>query len=186
MEQNEIINFFLQPTELRRPTSQERSKITATCGVYAWYSDLTLAKEANVMIPAEGVWRVGDFLLLYIGSVTTRPIRNRLRYHSGGGRADQSQVQMGLGCLLSQALKIELRPKPPKFHDFYPKGPLKKWIEEHTFFKCLIDEEAEKWEKMLISKLKPLLNKHGNDSQPFCAIVRGLEKEQNKRSKLLD
>jgi len=186
MEENEIINFFLQPTGLHKPTRQERSKITATCGVYAWYSDLTLAKEAKVPVPIEGPWRVGDFLLLYIGLVGVRPIKKRLYYHSGGGRADQSPFQRGLGCLLSQALKIELRSKSPSFHDFYPKGPLKKWIEEHTYFKCLANEEAEKLEKMLIAKLKPLLNKEGNESHPFYPVMKRLEGEQNKRSKLLD
>ncbi len=101
-----IVEFFREPRGFRKPTKEERTRVVATHGVYAWYSDLLLAKQAKPNVPVDGPWRIGGFLLLYIGIVTQRPIKKRLYYASGRGRADQHLVPMGLGCLLSDNLGI--------------------------------------------------------------------------------
>lgn len=180
---NEFINFFLNTKEIYKPTSSEISKANSTSGVYAWYSDLTLIEGSKPGVPSQGPWRIDNFLLLYIGSVTKRPIKKRLYYHAGGGRADQSLVQLRLGCLLSQTLNIRLQKgNKSGFFDFVPKERLRNWIKNHTHFKWLASEEAEHLEKMLITELKPLLNKSDNESHPFYLPMKNAEKFHLERS----
>lgn len=180
-----IVDFFKQTEDFLRPTTEDRARVVGTRGVYAWYSDLSLAMHAYPNIPTDGPWRIGNFLLLYIGIVTQRPIKNRLRYASGRGRADQHLVPMGLGCLLSNWLRIKLRQgKRPTYFSFVPREPLQNWIAEHVYFKYLETEEARLMELILISELHPLLNLEFNEQNPFYTAIKNtlvLHKSQAKR-----
>jgi len=184
MNRKEIVNFFRQVEGFLRPTTEDWAKAVGTQGVYAWYSDLSLATHANPTVPVDGPWRIGDFLLLYIGIVTQRPIKNRLRFAAGRGRADQHLVPMGLGCLLSNTLGIELRHgKQPGFLVFVPRKPLQNWIADHVCFKYLETKEAKALEPMLITELRPLLNLEYNEQHPFYTVINNtihLHKNQAK------
>ena len=184
INERKIVEFFRQPRGFRKPTKEERAGVVATHGVYAWYSDLLLAKQAKPNVPVNGHWRIDDFLLLYIGIVTQRPIKKRLYYASGRGRADQHLVPMGLGCLLSNTLGIELRQgKQPGFLVFVPREPLQNWIADHVCFKYLETKEAKALEPMLITELRPLLNLEYNEQHPFYTVIKNtidLHKSQAK------
>jgi len=66
IDEKKIVEFFRQPRGFRKPTKEERAGVDATHGVYAWYSDLLLVKQAKPNVPVNGLWRIDDFLLLYI------------------------------------------------------------------------------------------------------------------------
>ena len=82
-------------------------------GVYAWYF-----REAPPRVPIEDVVRWQGLFLLYVGiSPRTSPkdgrsgrqwLRRRMREHMCRD-ASRSTLRLTLGCLLSEALTIQLR-----------------------------------------------------------------------------
>lgn len=177
MTSKEIISFFTSPDGFI--SARERTSVDGQEGVYSCYSDLYLLKETNRPFPEfeSWPWRLPNHLLLYVGSVTKRPIKRRLYYHAGHGRADQSAFQMRLGCLLSDALDIQLvLGTHPRFFKFEPSLKLQMWIRDHVWFKVAITDHANECETLVIRELMPPFNIE-DLSQPtaFHLAIRNIE-----------
>lgn len=159
MTPKEIISFFASPDGFIR--AGEQKSVDGQEGVYACYSDLHLLDQTNRPFPEFGswTWRLPNHLLLYVGCVTRRPIKKRLYYHAGGGRADQSPFQMRLGCLLSDVLDIQLvQGKRTHYFKFEPSLKLRKWISDHVWFKVAITDDADECERVVIQEIMPPFN----------------------------
>jgi hypothetical protein len=181
----EIINFFTSTDGFIR--ADERMSVDGQEGVYACYSDLRLLKETSQPFPEFEAWqwRLPNQLLLYVGSVTKRPIKRRLYYHAGGGRADQSAFQMRLGCLLRNSLDIQLvQGTHSNFFKFVPSSNLKKWISDYVWFKVAITDHADEREKEVIQRLMPPFNVEDLPQQTgFHLAIDNIEKTLRRQAK---
>jgi hypothetical protein len=176
MDQEEIIRFFTSPDCFIPAT--EGPSVNEQPGVYACYSDLSLLSKSSVPFPERAPWRLHERLLLYVGSVTKRPIGRRLRFHAGGGRADQSPFQSRLGCLIAIALGVRLvQGQRPNWFRFEPHPTLREWISEHVWFKVAVTDHAAEREQEVIQRLIPPLNVEYllSNPTPFHLAVRDRE-----------
>jgi len=53
MDVNELIAFFRDEKNLRRPTTEQLNRENYETGLYAWYSDLRLVQESEIAIPQD-------------------------------------------------------------------------------------------------------------------------------------
>lgn len=144
-------------------------------GVYAWY--FTAVPDR---VPLEGCHWHGNAVLLYAGISPKQPphngrqpsrqrLRQRVRYHLRGN-AEGSTLRLTLGCLLSQALGIELRRVGSGTRrTFGPEGEarLSAWLEDYA--RVVWQSHSAPWtlEDKLIRALALPLNLHGNQRHPF-------------------
>jgi hypothetical protein len=115
--------------------------------------------------------------LLYIGISPRRPtadgraskqtLRSRLRGHLAGN-ASGSTLRLSLGCLLSSALGLELRPTAGGRLTFGDgEAVLSDWMAEHARVCWLTDPTPWAVEDTLIARLDLPLNLRGNETHPF-------------------
>jgi hypothetical protein len=150
-------------------------------GVYAWYF-----RDVPPDVPTGDCRRCGDLTLLYIGIAPKAPPKNgarpsgqrlvdRVRYHYRGN-AEGSTLRLTLGCLLSEALGIELRRvgsgKRMTFAD--GEGVLSGWMAENAFVTWVVDPTPWVLEERLINGLSLPLNLDMNRGHAFTEILRGV------------
>jgi hypothetical protein len=191
-----LVALFANPSDsfLQKPIARGcRSKFrTSHGGVYVWYADTVLAEQSCLSIPREGAWDLTTRLIIYVGESHGRTVCKRLKAESRL-RADQSQPQMGFGCLLRDALGLELRRvrTTPQYVDFIPnKNRLFEWMQSHARFAFVEVPDASTVGGLqfeLIERLRPLVNLHRrlDMDHPFESQYRTLKNEMRNRADLL-
>lgn len=190
----ELVDFFADPPEtaLRRPIlrGQRSGFATQRPGVYVWYASELLADHSCLAIPRGGRWDLGKRLVFYVGEAHVRTICRRIKAESKL-RADQSQPQMGFGCLLADHFQLELRRKlrTPQYMDFWPnKDKLFEWMQANVEFAYReIDQDASAIVDIqyeLIEHLRPLTNLHRrlDVAHPFEQRYRQLRNQLRQRA----
>ena len=154
-----------------RPTLRGRFPLNAADGpgIYAWYSDRTLPLPQEYR---EGLWRLDDCYLLYIGIVVDRPLQKRLRFHCRG-YAGQSQVQQGLVAVLADGTTL-CRDASDLLRCLPDDQSLKAWMGQHCYFTWQKVPLPGSYEEDLIHRLRPLLNREHNKIHPFYDCLTGL------------
>jgi hypothetical protein len=192
-ELDRLTSFFANPNEsdLHRPIPRgERAAFrTNHCGVYVWYTDSLIVEQSCLAIPRDGAWDLGNRLIFYVGESHKRTLCKRLKAESRL-RADQSQPQMGFGCLLRETLGLELRrvPTTPQYLDFWPdKNRLFQWMQSHArfAFKEVPDQNVvTDLQYELIDRLRPIINlqRKKDMDHPFERMYRSLRDEMRARA----
>lgn len=174
--------------ELLAPSS---SPVPKTSGVYAWYF-------ASVPGPiAVGACHsYDDMPLLYVGIAPKKPyadgrrskstLHQRVRYHYAGN-AEGSTLRLTLGCLLSEALGIELRRVGSGTRRTFSEGEreLSKWMSANAFV-CWV-EDTQPWalEEQLIARYDLPLNLDQNKRNAFHPELTAIRKAAKARAAAL-
>ena len=176
----EMAARFLVPTRLysRQEALAFPSPIPVTGGVYGWWFDV-----APGIMDTSGCREHDGYRLLYTGISPGRPpangrapsksgLRERIQTHCAGN-AEGSTLRKTLGCLLSEALAIELRRVGSGNRRTFGLGEqaLSAWIGQHARVGFLSHDRPWELEGHLIAKLDLPLNLQGNGRNRFHPLL---------------
>ena len=176
---------LLAPARLwsRAEVLSSPSPVPREPGVYAWYF-----RDIPPGVPTTDCHRFGDLTLLYIGIAPRAPPKNgarpssqrlvdRIRYHYRGN-AEGSTLRLTLGCLLSEALGIELRRVGSGMRMTFADGEcvLSGWMAENAFVTWVVDPAPWVLEEELITGLSLPLNLDMNRRHAFHAALRDVRR----------
>lgn len=183
---------------LRRPSRlwTRTEVLTRPCpvprvpGVYGWYF-----RSVPPGVPIHDCLQAQGAVLLYVG-ISPKPspqngappsqqhLAKRVRYHFRGNAAG-STLRLTLGCLLAEALSVELRRVGRKgVRQTFAAGEsrLSDWMAENALVSWIPTQAPRAVEETLISKLSLPLNLQGNDRHPFYPVLRALRALHRNRA----
>jgi hypothetical protein len=164
------------------------SPVPKTAGVYAWYfASLPGPMAVRACHSYDGM------PLLYVGIAPKKPyadgrrskstLHQRVRYHYRGN-AEGSTLRLTLGCLLSEALGIELRRVGSRTRKTFSDGEreLSEWMSANAFV-CWV-EDVMPWtlEEQLISRYDLPLNLDQNKHNAFHPELTAIRKASKARA----
>jgi hypothetical protein len=168
--------FFTRTDVLGRP-----SAVPASPGVYAWYFD-----QPPPGVPLTGCHFTNDQVLLYVGISPKAPsliggppsrqtLRSRLRYHYKGNAAG-STLRLTLGCLLTEALGIQLRRVGSGERLTFGPGEaaISAWMEQHARVCWTTTNKPWLLETQLIRQISLPLNLDQNTNSQFRADLSAI------------
>lgn len=147
-------------------------------GVYAWFF-----RSVPPGVPTEGCYHRDGATLLYIGISPKAPPTNgraasrstlarRIRYHYRGN-AEGSTLRLSLGCLLSDALGLQLRRVGSGERLTFAAGEttLSAWMADHALVTWLVTPRPWTMESTLIERVSLPLNLDQNRNHPFHPVL---------------
>lgn len=167
---------LLQPSRLwtRSEVVSRPSPVPRQSGIYAWYF-----RVVPPGVPVSDCHRFGEAVLLYVGISPKAPSRNgfpssrqhissRIRYHYRGN-AEGSTLRLTLGCLLSDALGLQLRRVGSGKRMTFSSGEsvLSEWMAVNALVTWTTHPTPWQLEEELIAKVSLPLNLDMNDGHPF-------------------
>jgi hypothetical protein len=166
------------------------SCVPRTAGVYGWYF-----REVPPLVPVEGCFIRHGATLLYGGIAPKAPPKNgtrasertlwhRIRYHMRGN-AYGSTLRLTLGCLLMEALGIELRRVGSGTRrTFTPRGEarLSAWMDENANV-CWM-ETSQPWlvEEQFVNTVGLPLNLDQNRNHSFHKQLTAIRAAAKRRA----
>ncbi len=187
------ISSLLHPERLHGSSILNRpSAVPRHAGVYAWYF-----AEVPPGVPIQGFHQTLDHTLVYVGiapketrGATTKPSERtlyaRLVDHFRGN-AEGSTLRLTLGCLLSDALGIQLRRVGSgRRLTFTNPGEqvLDAWMARNARVVWAVTEKPWDIEKVLLGSLSLPLNLQCN-KHPFVPRLKEIRKAAKDRAKML-
>lgn len=164
------------------------SPIPAAPGVYAWFF-----RNVPPGVPVDGCLIRDGMPLLYVGispkapptngtPVSRQTLRSRVRYHYRGN-AEGSTLRLTLGCLLADALGIELRRVGSGKRLTFGSGEaaLSGWMAANALVSWVEHPRPWEAEEALIRSASLPLNLQGNQRHPFhshLTVIRATAKER--------
>jgi len=185
---------LLGPARLwsREEVLSRSSPVPKSPGAYAWYF-----RDLPPSVPLTGCIINADFHLLYVGISPSAPPTNgkaaskqtlshRIRSHMQGN-AKGSTLRLSLGCILADALGLELRRVGSGNRFTFSAGEkhLSEWMDDNAKVVWKVCEEPWKLEEKLISTLHPPLNLDQNIGNAFFPVLSGLRKAAKARARTL-
>lgn len=153
-------------------------------GIYAWYF-----KEIPPNVPIDGCNCINGLTLLYVGISPKAPPLNglppskenlfkRVRYHMRGN-AEGSTLRLTLGCLLKDALGIELRRVGSGKTRTFASGEqlLSQWMSENASVVWCPCDEPWTHEPKIIREYPLPLNIQHNNHNPFYQQLKAIRSE---------
>jgi hypothetical protein len=186
-------SLLLHPNRLEGPSVLDRpSPVPRFAGIYAWYF-----AEAPPGVPIGGCHHALNHTLLYVGiapketrGAATKPsertLHCRLIDHFRGN-AEGSTLRLTLGCLLSDALGLQLRRVGSgRRFTFTNAGEqiLDAWMAQNARVVWAVVENPWEEEKTLLATLSLPLNIQGN-RHPFVSVLRQVRRAAKERAKIL-
>ncbi len=158
---------------------QRPSPVPSEPGIYAWYF-----QGLDGLVPTSGCVSAFRMPLLYVGIAPKRTpengspassqrLRHRIRYHFNGN-AEGSTLRLTLGCLLADALDIQLRRVGSGTRlTFGADGEqrLSQWLQDHAFVAWQVVLQPWLLEHELITATPLPLNLDMNKHHPFHAAL---------------
>jgi hypothetical protein len=163
-------NNFFTPQRIWSVTevlNSHVSPIPKSPGVYFW-----CFQNVTEFFPTGSYITIKGFPLLYIGIAPSRPfsksnLKTRIIKSHLQRDASRSTLRLSLGCLLSEALNINLKIINGRYTFGNGEKVLSEWIKKSAYVFWVEHPEPWQIEEELIHYSKPPLNLEHNQDHPF-------------------
>jgi hypothetical protein len=185
LSQEDLAQQILTPRRLYTvdEIKQAATPIPKASGVYAWWFDTLPA-----LVPIDGAFKTGEFLLRYVGIAPSSPsskrtLRDRLNNHCRGPIA-VSTLRRGLAVLLQQDLSLHVIKLANRKLALEADGEtrLTSWMKYHGRVCWAVVSNPWEFEHKLIAAAKPPLNVAGG-AHPFASDLRKLRSAIKKATR---
>jgi hypothetical protein len=169
------------------------SIVPAVAGIYAWYFKVPPSLDMDLT----SYWSQQGAYLLYVGISPSKPpangkppskgtLRRRISTHMRGN-ASSSTLRYSVGCLLSQALDIQLRRVGRTERFYFSKGEsvLSAWLEKNALVTWIPHNDPWLVEEEAISDLNLPLNLAQNRDHPYYQKLSRARRDAREEAKVL-